>query len=147
MYTVMLKNFCISLMKRGKMEVLCRRTVGGDRSRVFLLGVRHRSEESRKDVETLVEILRPDTVFLEIDALRACLLHKPENHDSEFLVARREATRLGIDVVYGDHNNLVCFFTTCGKKNKPGYCGHHRPRLSPIVSPHAVLLRTRYHAN
>ncbi|MCH80477.1 hypothetical protein A2U01_0001246, partial [Trifolium medium] len=87
-------------MHRGRMEVLMRRTVGGENSRVFLLGTVHDTAQSRRDVAESVEVLRPQKLFLELDNIRASRLHKFRL--SEFFVARRKAEFLGIDVVYGD---------------------------------------------
>ncbi|MCI19498.1 hypothetical protein A2U01_0040654, partial [Trifolium medium] len=57
--------------------------------------------KSRRDATKLVNIIRPDILFLELDSDRAREIHM-KVPKSEFFAARCAARQLGIDVVYGD---------------------------------------------
>ena len=91
------------------MEVLtCESTSKGGACQVYLVGTVHDSQESCRQVRTIINFLKPLVVFLELCPDRTPLLtpisleFDSKLKDSEFRVAVEEAVKYGGKVVLGD---------------------------------------------
>lgn len=72
-YVVMKRAARIPLALRNRVSILKRQ---GANTRVYLLGTAHLSDRSKRDVEQLIEAIRPSDVFLELCASRTDILYR-----------------------------------------------------------------------
>ncbi|GAU47994.1 hypothetical protein TSUD_272380 [Trifolium subterraneum] len=111
-------------LSRNVVMLSCESSAVGGVCDVYLVGTAHVSEESSKEVQAIVNLLKPETVFLELCSSRVRVLTiqnlKVASQlevfpGSEFRVAYEEAVKYGGRVILGDRPVQITLKRTWSK--------------------------------
>ncbi|KAL0283544.1 UNVERIFIED_CONTAM: hypothetical protein Sangu_2883600 [Sesamum angustifolium] len=109
---------------RSTVKLTCDSVAEGGECDVYLVGTAHVSTESCREVQAVIDFLKPQVVFLELCSGRIAVL-TPQNlkvasklevlPGAEFRVAYEEATKYGAKVILGDRPVQITLRRTWAK--------------------------------
>ncbi|XP_065867577.1 uncharacterized protein [Euphorbia lathyris] len=106
-------------LSKNVVVLTCESTVKGGSCDVYLIGTCHGSEESCKQVQAVIQFLKPQVVYLELCCQRVNLLTSQNVevgvNRSEFRVAVEEASAYGGEVFLGDWHQAITLWRTWAK--------------------------------